>query len=500
MNAVLKMAEICKRFPGVKALDQVDIEVGRGEILALLGENGAGKSTLMKILAGVYQPDSGRIYLDGREVSIQGPRIAQETGISIIYQEFNLIPYISVAENIFIGREPRRRKGIIDWKSLHTQTRALMDRVGLGHLDPRTLVEELSVAEQQLVEIAKSLSYASRIIIMDEPTAALNEEDTGKLFSIMADLKQQGLAIIFITHRLEEVSRIADRVSVLRDGQYIGSARVSDLTRSDIVRMMVGRDIKDLFPGRNKNIGSSVLQVNNLSVKGRIYDINLTVRAGEILGVGGLKGSGSAVLAKALFGFYPKMQGTVVVDGSQNIRSIKDAIDAGIALVTDDRKGEGLVLSMSVFENLLLPTYRRISSFGLLTGRGRLREIVANWVSRLKIKVHDSSVEVGTLSGGNQQKVVLGKWLQMGPKVLILHEPTRGIDVGAKAEVYQLIKNLTEEGIAVILISSEMPELLGVSHRIIVMHEGRVTGELPVEEATQEKIFIYATGGEVGAL
>ncbi len=492
----LQMAKICKSFPGVKALDQVHIEVGKGEILALLGENGAGKSTLMKVLAGVHQPDSGDIFIGGNKVVIDGPRSSQALGISIIYQEFNLIPYLTVAENIFLGREPRKMKGIIDWKRLHQQAREVLNRVGLTHLSSRKLVSGLSIAEQQLVEIAKALSYASQVIIMDEPTAVLNGEDTDQLLGIMQELKQQGMSIIFITHRLEEVEKVADRISVLRDGKYVGSAQVADVTRDDMVRMMVGRDITDLYPERNKHLGKPVLTVENLSLPGELHDISLTVRAGEILGIGGLMGSGSTTLSKALFGLYPHIKGKISVDGNGQITTPRSAIDAGIALVTDDRKHEGLVLIMSVFENLLLPSYRRVSAMGTLMGKTKQNDIVSKWVSHLKIKVHNPAVEVGTLSGGNQQKVVLGKWLQMKPKVLILNEPTRGIDVGAKAEIYQLMKTLTEEGIAIIMISSEMPELLGMSHRIIVMHEGRITGEMPVEEASQEKIFIYATGGE----
>lgn len=489
------MEGISKQFPGVKALDQVNIEVAQGEILALLGENGAGKSTLMKVLAGVHQPDSGSIYINGSKVVIQGPRSSQELGISIIYQEFNLIPYLSVAENIYLGREPRKMKGVFDWKRLHQQSQEVMNRVGLQHLSPKALISDLSIAERQLVEIAKAISHVSNIIIMDEPTAVLNGEDAKQLLQIMLELKKQGMAIIFITHRLEEVEQIADRISVLRDGKYIGSAKVEDVSKDDMVKMMVGRDITDLYPERNQKIGKPILKVENLSLEGQLHDINLTVREGEILGIGGLMGSGSTTLSKALFGLYPRLQGSILIGDNNRITSPRDAIDAGIALVTDDRKGEGLVLIMSVFENLLLPSYQRISAMGTLMEKSKQSSIVSKWVSNLKIKVHDPAVEAGTLSGGNQQKVVLGKWLQMNPKVLILNEPTRGIDVGAKAEIYQLMKALTDQGLAIIMISSEMPELLGMSHRIVVMHEGRITGEMPVEEATQEKIFLYATGG-----
>ncbi|MEW6696310.1 MAG: sugar ABC transporter ATP-binding protein [Bacillota bacterium] len=352
-NTVLKMVGISKYFPGVKALEQVHIEVAEGEILALLGENGAGKSTLMKVLAGVYQPDTGEIYINGNSTKINGPRSAQSLGISIIYQEFNLIPYLSVAENIFLGREPRLVKGVLNLKQLYKDTEELLRRVGLERISPKTIVEELSIAEQQLVEIAKALSCEANIIIMDEPTAALNEEDTDRLLRIMKGLKEQGTAIIFITHRLEEVEKVADRITVLRDGQYIGSENTKNISKDDMVRMMVGRDIKDLYPSRNNKIGQPVLKVSNLSVKNKLQNINFTLHEGEILGIGGLMGSGSEILSKVLFGMYHCSGGTIEAR-SQNIATIRDAIDAGIALVTDDRKSEGLVLSMSVYENLLL--------------------------------------------------------------------------------------------------------------------------------------------------
>jgi ribose transport system ATP-binding protein len=496
-EALLEMKGITKEFPGVKALDQVSIHVNRSEILALLGENGAGKSTLMKVLAGVHQPSHGQIYINGKPVTIEGPKHSQNLGVSIIYQEFNLIPYMSVAENIFIGREPRKLKGILDRKRIKQETLKWLERVGLTKVSPDALLADLSVAEQQLVEIAKALSFNSQIIIMDEPTAALNDEETSKLLTIMRELKQQGMGIIFITHRLEEVEAVADRISVLRDGKYIGSAEAKDVTKHDMVTMMVGRELTDMFPEKGTALGDISLDVKNVSIPNVLYDINFQVKKGEILGIAGLMGAGRTELSKAIFGLYKNMTGTVKVD-SKPVRSPKEAIDAGIALVTDDRKQEGLVLGQSVYENLLLPTSRKISRFGILRKK-KEEEIVSRWIHDLKIKVHNPNVEVRTLSGGNQQKVVLGKWLQMNPKVLILNEPTRGIDVGAKAEIYQIMKRLTDEGISIVMISSEMPELLGVSHRILVMNEGRITAELTGEAATQEAIFYYASGGGVNA-
>ena len=496
-TALLEMKEISKEFPGVKALDNVSIRVNQSEILALLGENGAGKSTLMKVLAGVHQPNNGKIYINGNQVTIQGPKHSQNLGISIIYQEFNLIPHMSVAENIFIGREPRKTKGILDRKQIKQETRKWLDRVGLNKVSPDTLIANLSVAEQQLVEIAKTLSFNSKIIIMDEPTAALNDEETNKLLTIMKELKQQGMGVIFITHRLEEVLVVADSIAVLRDGKYIGNALVKDVTKDDMVTMMVGRELTELFPEKGKPSEQVCLEVKDVSVPGVLENINFTVKKGEILGIAGLMGSGRTELSKAIFGMYNNMTGTVKVD-SKLVKSPRGAIDAGIALVTDDRKQEGLVLGLSVYENLLLPTYRKIFKFGIQQKRKK-DEIVNRWVRDLKIKVHDPKVEVRTLSGGNQQKVVLGKWLQMNPKVLILNEPTRGIDVGAKAEIYQIMKRLTEDGISIIMMSSEMPELLGLSNRILVMNEGQITAELSQNEATQEKIFYYASGGVMNA-
>jgi ribose transport system ATP-binding protein len=492
-KVLLEMKGITKEFPGVKALDKVSIKVHESEILALLGENGAGKSTLIKVLAGVHQPSSGQIIINGEPVKIENPKHSQNLGISIIYQEFNLIPHMSIAENIFIGREPCKIKGVLNRKKINEDTRKWLDKVGLKHLSPDSLISELSVAEQQLVEIAKALSFDSKIIVMDEPTAALNDEDTNKLLNIMRDLKRQGMGIIFITHRLEEVEAVADSISVLRDGKYIGSELVKNVSRDDMVTMMVGRKLKDLFPVKIEASDKVALEVRNLNVPGILYDINFSVNKGEIVGIAGLMGSGKTELSRALFGLYKDMEGTVKVYG-KIVRTPREAIDAGIALVTDDRKQEGLVLGLSVYENMLLPVYRKISKFGILQKRKK-DEIVNRWIKNLKIKVHNPKVEVKTLSGGNQQKVVLGKWLQINPKVLILNEPTRGIDIGAKAEIYQIIKRLTEDGIAIILISSEMPELLGMSHRILVMNEGRITAELKDKEATQEKIFYYASGG-----
>lgn len=491
---LLEMKGISKRFTGVRALDNVNIHLKRSEILALLGENGAGKSTLMKILAGVHQPTSGDILIKGNKVQITGPKHSQELGISIIHQEFNLIPDLSIAENIFLGREPRKMKGIVDWKALYAETSELLKRVGLESLSPKRLIRSISVAEQQLVELAKALSFSADIIIMDEPTAALNHEDADRLLHIMSELKAKGFGVIFITHKLEEVQTVADRISVLRDGQYIGTKPIAQATKDDMIQMMVGRDIEALFPEKSKVQEETILTVNQLHVKDTLYNLSFSVKKGEIVGIAGLLGSGKTELSKALFGLYPKMQGEILMD-SKVIKTPREAIDSGIALVTDDRKQEGLILDLSVWENLLLPVYREISRFGILP-KEKQKSIVQRWIQDLKIKVPGPQAEVRKLSGGNQQKIVLGKWLQLNPKLLILNEPTRGIDIGAKVEIYNLMKQLAEDGLAIILISSEMPELLGMAHRILVMENGRMTAELSAEEATQEKIFFYASGGE----
>lgn len=495
MTQLLNMKNIVKDFSGITVLKGINLTVNKGEIVALLGENGAGKSTLMKIIAGVHPPSSGEIYLHGEKVTIEGPKHSQELKISIIHQEFNLIPDMTIAENIYLGREMTKAAGVIDWKKMYKDTRAVLEKVGVAYLKPDALIAECSVAERQLIEIAKALSFDSEVLIMDEPTATLNDEETNRLLELMDSLRNSGLGIIFITHRLDEVVAVADRIAVLRDGEYIGSEQVANVTKDDMVTMMVGRDIQDLFPTPSESTDEVILEVENLAVKNRLHDVNFTLKKGEILGVAGLLGSGKADLSKALFGLYHIDKGHVKMN-NKIIKNPKQAIDAGISLVTDDRKGEGLVLELSVYENLLLPFYRRLSKVGILK-KAKMDQVVDKWIKDLHVKVHHPDVEVGTLSGGNQQKVVLGKWLQMNPDVLILNEPTRGIDIGAKTEIYKIMKELTDNGISILLISSEMPELLGMAHRIIVMHEGTVNGEMTAKEATQEKIFTFASGGEM---
>lgn len=489
------MRDIKKSFSSIQVLKGINLSVKEGEIVALLGENGAGKSTLMKILAGVHEPTEGKIYLKGQEVKIDGPKHSQELGISIIHQEFNLIPELTVAENIFLGREQQWFPGVIIWREMHRQTNELLKKVGLKNVSPNQLITDCSIAQRQLIEIAKALSFDSQVLIMDEPTATLNNEDTQTLLDLMKALSNKGLGIIFITHRLEEVMLVADRIIVLRDGEHIGSEPVNNVTKDDMVTMMVGRDITELFPVRmNPPQEEIVLDVLGLTVHNYLQNVSFKVKKGEVLGIAGLLGSGKTELSKALFGLYKLNSGHISMLG-RKIETPRQAIDAGIALVTDDRKSEGVILDLSVYENLLIPFYRKISKTGILN-KTKMDRIVDKWIKDLSIKVHKPGVEVRTLSGGNQQKVVLGKWLQMNPKLLILNEPTRGIDIGAKTEIYKIMNELTSQGISIILISSEMPELLGMANRIAVMHNGQISGELSIEEATQEKIFYYATGGE----
>ena len=495
---LLQMIGIDKQFPGVHALDHVDLDVYAGECLALMGENGAGKSTLMKIVSGVYPPDSGRILIDGREVQPQNPSHAQALGISIIYQEFNLFPNLSVEENIFIGREPSRA-GFVRRGTLRTDALAFLSQLGV-ELDPRALVRNLSVAQQQMVEIAKALSLNARIVIMDEPTSALTETEAKALFHIIEGLKGQGIGVVFISHRLEEVFAICDRITVLRDGQNAGEMLASEATSEQVVQVMVGRPVEELFVEADSDSvpGEVVLQVRGLNrshaSRVQLRDIDLELRAGEVLGVAGLVGSGRTELARAIFGADPIDAGEIRMDGQTlRIRSPQDAIDRGIALVPEDRKQQALVLLLSVRENISLPSLKRLCQFGFVRGREE-RTLVDRFVGALRIRTPSQTQKVMNLSGGNQQKVVLAKWLAREPRVLIVDEPTRGIDIGAKAEVHALLRELADDGVAVMMISSELPEVLRMSDRIVVMHEGRIGGELERSNATQERIMEFATG------
>ena len=498
---MLRMTGVDKSFPGVRALRDVSLEVFPGECLALMGENGAGKSTLMKILSGVYSPDAGRIEIAGEHVTLTSPSQAQQLGISIIYQEFNLFPNLSVEENVFIGREPSR-SGVVARGDLRRRTRALLDQLGVS-LDPTAMVRDLSVAQQQMVEIAKALSTNARIVIMDEPTSALSDTEVQNLFTIIRGLKQRGLAVIFISHRLEEVFAICDRITVLRDGENAGSVATEDATAQRIVQMMVGRPLSDLFTkDASAAAGAPVLEVSGLTrTRARgdtsstsIADVSLSLRAGEIVGLAGLVGSGRTELARTIFGADKLDAGTISIDGRRvKIFTPVDAIRLGIGLVPEDRKQQALVLQLAVRENISLANLGRISRAGVIQ-RGSERTIADRFIDALQIRTPSMEQKVINLSGGNQQKVVLAKWLALNPRILIVDEPTRGIDVGAKAEVHQLLNQLAGQGVAILMISSELPEILGMSDRVLVMREGRLAGELSRAEATQESIMSMATG------
>jgi len=497
-DMVLRMQGVSKAFPGVQALDNVDFEVAAGEVVALIGENGAGKSTLMKILCGAYSKDAGRIILNGQEVEIESPSHAQSLGVAIIYQEFNLTPNQSAAANIFISREPRqgglgRILNFVDRRRMEREAEQHLNRVG-ARVRPATLIRDLSVAQQQMVEVAKALAVDARLIIMDEPTSALGEDEVDTLFEIIGALKAQGIAIVFITHRMEEVFRITDRVVVLRDGRRVGSMPIHEATTESVIHMMVGRDLADMFHKEAAPIGPPLMEVKGLTRARSVQDASFTLRTGEILGFAGLVGAGRTETARLIFGVDRKDRGEVWIDGQQaHINSPHDAVAAGMGFVPEDRGTQGLVLKLPVLENIVLPTLDEHARGGWVDKRG-MRKTAQEFVEKLYIRTPHLQQKAMFLSGGNQQKVVLAKWLALRPKILIMDEPTRGIDVGAKAEVHALMSRLAQEGIGIIMISSELPEILGMSDRILVMHEGRVASILDRAEATQELIMAYASG------
>ena len=501
MEPLLRMSSIRKKFPGVLALDDAGLEVQPGEIHALLGENGAGKSTLIKILSGAQQPDSGTIEYGGQNVVMVSPHDAQRRGIATIYQEFTLAPNMTIAENVFIGREPGG--GVfVDWGKMASETRSITKRLGL-EMQPMAVVRHLSVAEQQMVEIARALSMKSRLIVMDEPTSALSSTEVAKLFRIARELKAQGLSIIFVTHRLEEVMQICDRYTVLRDGRLVGSGAIADITIDGIIRLMVGREVKTLFAHQQREIANeTVLRVEGLSRQGNardqsatvLADVSFEVRRGEILGVAGLVGSGRTEMARALFGADEFDSGRITMGGQQlHIRSPKDAIRHGIGLVPEDRKQQALFLALAVRINLSMASHRRILRWGIFIDETAERAMVEEFRQKLNIRMASQEQLIANLSGGNQQKVTLARWLALRPKVLIVDEPTRGIDVGAKVEVHNLLFEMAQTGIAIIAISSELPEILAVSDRIITMREGRVTGQIKREDATEEILMSMMT-------
>ncbi|WP_028803553.1 sugar ABC transporter ATP-binding protein [Streptomyces sp. 142MFCol3.1] len=498
-DELLRIEGIRKTFPGVVALDSVDFDLRRGEVHVLLGENGAGKSTLIKMLSGAYHPDAGRVLVDGEEVRIHGAQDSERLGIATIYQEFNLVPDLTVAENIFLGRQPRRF-GMIDRKTMEADAAELLRRVGVN-VSPRARVRELGIARLQMVEIAKALSLRARVLIMDEPTAVLTSEEVEKLFAIVRALREDGVGIVFITHHLEEIAALGDRVTVIRDGKSVGQVPAST-PEDELVRLMVGRSIEQQYPrvrpvsgdgaGDGAAAGSALLTVEGLTRDGVFHDVSFEVRAGEVVGIAGLVGAGRTEVARAVFGADPYDKGAVKVAGAALRRhDVNAAMEAGIGLVPEDRKGQGLVLDASVEENLGLVTLRAATHGGLVDLKGQ-RTAAARIAGQLGVRMAGLGQHVRTLSGGNQQKVVIGKWLLAETRVLILDEPTRGIDVGAKVEIYQLVNELTAAGAAVLMISSDLPEVLGMSDRVLVMAQGRIAGELSADEATQDSVMALA--------
>jgi ribose transport system ATP-binding protein len=489
----LEMRGISKRYPGVTALDDVGLSVLPGEVHALVGENGAGKSTLMKILAGAEAADTGEIWLDGAPVVIGSPERAIELGIGIIYQEFNLVPHLTVAENLFLGREPAARvPGFISFARMREEAREVLDSHGI-RLDPRAVVADLSVAPQQMVEIAKATSRPLRVLAMDEPSSALTELERGNLFALIRALKGRGTGIIYISHRLEEVFEIADRVTVLRDGRGVGTRQVGETSPGELIRMMVGRELKESIPKRPAPIRSAVLEVRGLTRVGVFDDVSFTVRGGEIVGIGGLVGAGRTEVVRAIFGADPVDAGEIRLEGRAiRPRSPREAIRLGIGLVPEDRKGLGLILGMCVRENVSLANLDALTRAGFIRRR-REREVAEEYIASLSIRTPSTEQETRLLSGGNQQKVVLARWLFTRSKLLIFDEPTRGVDVGAKTEIYELMNRLAERGVGLIMVSSELPELLGMSDRILVMRQGRLAGELSRAEATGERVMELAT-------
>lgn len=502
MEYVLELKNIYKSFPGVKVLEDVTLQVRPGEVHALMGENGAGKSTLMKILMGIYKADQGSIFLEGKETVIHGPKDAMSKRISMIHQELNTVLDMEVAENVFVGRE-LLKKGfeklkIVDIARMREETGKYFREMNID-IDPRAKMRTLSVAEMQLVEIVKAISLNSRIIVMDEPTSAITEKEATVLFAQIERLKKQGVAIIYISHKMDEIFRISDTITVLRDGQWIGTKPAKELDNDMLIKMMVGRELTDIYPKDPVEIGDVILEVKNLSRGKKVRDASFSLRKGEVLGIAGLVGAGRSELVETIFGLYPKTGGQIFLHGKEvHIKSAADAIKNKMALITEDRKQTGLNLIVSVKENIASVSIGKLSNNGIVNDK-KINEVSEKYIKELKIKTPDGNAIVGNLSGGNQQKVVLAKWLLDEPDIIIFDEPTRGIDIGAKRDIYLLINNLAKEGKAVIVISSEMAEVMGICDRILVMAEGRINGEVQREEFSQEVIMGYAsniTGGE----
>jgi len=497
-TALLEVREVSKSFGAVAAVQGVSFPLHAGEAHALVGENGAGKSTIVKMLAGVHEPDTGTLLVSGEPVVFHSPAEAKAAGIAVIYQEPTLFPDLSVAENIAMGNQPLTRLRQIDRKAMNANAATLFARLGV-HIDPVRPARGLSIADQQLVEIAKALSSEARVLIMDEPTAALSGVEVERLFAVVRALRDEGAAIMFISHRFEEITALCERVTILRDGRHVATELVADLSVDDMIRRMVGRDLSALFPKQEAELGEVMLEVDGLGREGVFRDISFSVRAGEIVALAGLVGSGRSEVMQAVFGVDPYDSGSVTFRGKRlRKQSPRSAMAAGMALVPEDRRQQGLIMELSIERNVTLPRSRALSRLGMLFGPAERNEAFT-WTRQLQTKLGRLSDPVGTLSGGNQQKVVLAKWLATGPKLLIVDEPTRGIDVGTKAEVHRLMSSLAAQGLAVVMVSSELPEVLGMADRVIVLREGRIAAHLTREEATEESVMYAAMGQQVAA-
>ena len=494
-DSILRFENVSKTFPGVKALDNVSFSIRRGDVHVMLGENGAGKSTLIKILTGVYQADQGgSIYLNGEPVVFHDTISSRTHGIGTVFQENSLIPHLNVAENIFLTREIKKPSGAIDWKKTYAECERWIKELGVEHINPRTQVRRLSVADQQIVEIVKVFSQNPAIVILDEPTSALSDNEIENLFRIIETLKSKGVTFIYVSHRMEEIKRIGDRATVLRDGRFAGE--IDDCKSADmdeVINMIVGRTLEEKFPKRKSNIGDVILEVKDIQVPNTIYDISFELRKGEVLGFSGLVGSGRTSTAKAIVGAIQRSAGEIYIEGKKiKITTPSEAIEHGIGYLPEDRKNEGLLLTKSVKENISLPSLKKKFSKGIVINSAKEKEAAEEYKEQLRIKTPNINRQCKFLSGGNQQKVVFAKWLCSKTNIYIFDEPTRGIDVGAKSEIYQIINNLVAEGAGVIVISSELPEILGICDRIIVMRDGRITGNIDRKDATQEIIMSYA--------
>ena len=492
----IEMKGIDKSFGTNQVLKNAGFYLKDGEVHALMGENGAGKSTLMKILTGVYTRDAGTVYVDGKEVLYKNPQEAEKAGIVFIYQELNVLFDLTVEENLFMGKEITKRFGICDKKAMREKAQEVMDRMGVN-IPVTALMSDLSVGQQQMVEICKALMVDAKVLIMDEPTAALTQSETKVLFEVIKSLREKGVSIVYISHRMEEIFELCDRITVLRDGTYVDTRYIKDINMDDIVQMMIGRTIGERFPSRDVKIGEEVLRVEGLTHEKLFRNINFSVRAGEVLGFSGLMGAGRTEIMQAIFGNIPVKEGKIFIEGNEVvIKNPRQAIKAGIGFITEDRKTEGLLLEKSIAENIEIANLNKISKNSVLQ-KNKQKEIVKKGIEEFRIRCFGPDHECHNLSGGNQQKVVLAKWIYTDPKILILDEPTRGVDIGAKKEIYSVINDLAAKGVAVILVSSELPEVLGMSDRIAVVHEGRITGTLSAEEADQAKVMTLATGGNV---